>query len=304
MSLVVVGSVAYDSVETPLGHRDDVLGGSGTFFSLAAAAFTRPSLVAVVGTDFRPEDEALLAEKNIDLAGLTRVPGKTFRWGGRYHTDMNGRDTLFTELNVFENFAPELTPEQRRAGFLFLGNIQPTLQASVLEQVDSPRFVAMDTMNLWISTARDELVGVLSRVDAIFINDEEAHQLTGKRTMVLAAREIQAMGPDLVVIKRGEHGALVFNGDDVFYAPAFPLEKVVDPTGAGDTFAGGFVGYLAATADLSAPNVRRAAIIGALMASFCVEGYSVERLRHIDAGAIRDRFRAFSDLTSFDAPAL
>ena len=304
MSLVVVGSVAYDSVETPLGQRDDVLGGSGIFFSLAAAAFTRPSLVAVVGDDFRPEDEALLADKGIDLSGLTRAPGKTFRWGGRYHSDMNGRDTLFTELNVFERFAPQLSPAQRRAGFLFLGNIQPALQANVLEQVDSPHFVAMDTMNLWIATARDTLIGVLSRVDALFINDEEAHQLTGKRSMVLAAREIQELGPELVVIKRGEHGAMVFNHEDVFYAPAYPLERVVDPTGAGDTFAGGFVGYLAASGDLSAANVRRAAIIGALMASFCVEGYSVERLRYVDAAAIRERYAAFTELTRFDAPSL
>jgi len=304
MSLVVVGSVAYDSVKTPLGHRDDVLGGSGTFFSLAAAAFTKPHIVAVVGEDFRDEDRALLSDKGIGLDGLTTEAGKTFRWGGSYHDDMNGRDTLFTELNVFEHFAPKLSEANKKAGFLFLGNILPKLQASVLEQVESPRFVAMDTMNLWISTARDELVDVLSRVDALFINDEEAEQLTGKRTMVLAAREIQAMGPELVVIKRGEHGALVFNADDIFYAPAFPLEKVVDPTGAGDTFAGGFVGYLHATADLSPANVRRAAIIGALMASFCVEGYSVERLRHIDADTIRDRYEAFATLTRFDAPAL
>ncbi|TNF26699.1 MAG: sugar kinase [Deltaproteobacteria bacterium] len=304
MSLVVVGSVAYDSVETPLGHRDDVLGGSGTFFSLAAAAFTQPSLVAVVGKDFRPEDEALLADKGVDLAGLTREEGKTFRWGGRYHADMNGRDTLFTELNVFEHFAPQLSESQKNADFLFLGNILPKLQASVLEQVESARFVAMDTMNLWISTAKDELISVLSRMDALFINDEEAEQLTGQRTMVLAARDIQAMGPKLVVIKRGEHGALVFNGDDIFYAPAFPLENVVDPTGAGDTFAGGFVGYLAATDDLSPANVRRAAIIGALMASFCVEGYSVERLRHVDSAAIRARYEAFSNLTRFDSPKL
>ena len=304
MSLVVVGSVAYDSIATPTGRRDDVLGGSGTYFSIAAAAFARPALVAVVGEDFRPEDEALLVAKGIELSGLTRAPGKTFRWGGTYHEDMNSRDTLFTELNVFEHFAPVLSAEQRKASCLFLGNIQPTLQANVLEQVDAPRFVAMDTMNLWITVARDELVRVISRVDAIFVNDAEAQQLTGKRSVVLAAREIQAMGPELVVIKRGEHGALVFNGDDTFYAPAFPLERTVDPTGAGDTFAGGFVGYLAASEDFSVENVRRAAIIGALMASFCVEGYSVERIRHIDAAAIRERFAAFSALTRFDAPKL
>lgn len=302
MSLVVVGSVAYDSVETPHGQREDVLGGSGTFFSLAAASFATPSLVAVVGEDFREKDAKILADKGVDLTGLVRAPGRTFRWGGRYHEDMNGRDTLFTELNVFEHFKPQLSAEQRRASCVFLGNIQPSLQAQVLEQVEAPRLVAADTMNLWISTARDELVDVFSRVDALFINDEEAQQLTGRRTMVLAARDIQAMGPELVVIKRGEHGALMFNDDDIFYVPAFPLERVVDPTGAGDTFAGGFIGYLSESGDLSPANVRRAAVIGSLMASFCVEGYSVERLRRVDTETIRERYQAFVALTRFDAP--
>jgi sugar/nucleoside kinase (ribokinase family) len=299
MSLVVVGSVAYDSIETPLGSREDMLGGSGTFFSIAASSFTKTSIVAVIGEDFRKEDYDLLEGHGVDLSGLIRAPGKTFRWGGRYHEDMNGRDTLFTELNVFETFQPVLSPAQRDASFVFLGNILPKLQDHVLEQVKSPRFVAADTMNLWISTAKDDLCEVLRRVDALFVNDEEARQLTGKRSVVLAAKEIQAMGPSMVIIKRGEHGAVVFNEDDIFFAPAFPLERVVDPTGAGDTFAGAFVGYLEATGDLSAENVRKAAIVGSLMASFCVEGYGVERLRRIDRVAIRERFQAFSELTRF-----
>lgn len=298
-NLVIVGSVAYDSIETPLGRRDDMLGGSGTFFSIAASSFTKPSIVAVVGEDFRADDLALLEEHGVDLSGLVRAPGRTFRWGGRYHEDMNGRDTLFTELNVFETFAPELSQSQRESGFVFLGNILPKLQDHVLDQVKSPRFVAADTMNLWISTAKDDLVNVLRRVDALFVNDEEARQLTGKRSIVLAAKEIQALGPHMVIIKRGEHGAVVFNEDDIFYAPAFPLEKVVDPTGAGDTFAGAFVGYLEATGDLSSDNVRKAAIVGSLMASFCVEGYGVERLRRIARPAIRERYQAFTELTRF-----
>jgi sugar/nucleoside kinase (ribokinase family) len=304
MSIVVIGSVAYDSIATPMGARDDMLGGSGTFFSLAAARFTRPSVVAVIGEDFRADDLALLEEQGVDLAGIERAAGRTFRWGGRYHEDMNGRDTLFTELNVFESFEPKLSAAQRESGFVFLGNIQPRLQASVLEQVRAPRFVAADTMNLWINIAREGLLDVLRRVDALFINDEEARELTGKRSIVLAAREIQAMGPAMVVIKRGEHGAMVFNDGDIFYAPAYPLERVVDPTGAGDTFAGGFVGYLEATGDLSAANVRRAAVVGSILASFCVEGYGVERLKGVDRTAIRARYDAFAQLTHFEPLAL
>ncbi len=299
MSLVVVGSVAYDNIETPLGARDDLLGGSGTYFALAASVFTRPAVVAVIGEDFADHDLALLREHGIDLTGLERSSGKTFRWGGRYHEDMNTRDTLFTALNVFESFQPKLSVEQRQATFLFLGNIQPRLQDHVLEQVTSPRFVAADTMNLWINTAKPELCNVLRRVDALFVNDEEARQLTGKRSMVLAAKEIQAIGPSLVVIKRGEHGAVVFNENDVFYVPAYPLEKVVDPTGAGDTFAGAFVGYLEATNDLTPGNVRKAAVVGSILASFCVEGYGVERLRHIDRASVRERYQAFADMTNF-----
>lgn len=304
MSIVVIGSVAYDSIATPMGGRDDMLGGSGTFFSLAAARFTSPSVVAVIGEDFREDDLTLLKEQGVDIGGLERAPGRTFRWGGRYHDDMNGRDTLFTELNVFETFEPKLSNAQRESGFVFLGNIQPRLQDSVLEQVKAPRFVAADTMNLWINIARDGLLNVLRRVDALFINDEEARELTGKRSIVLAAREIQALGPAMVVIKRGEHGAMVFNENDIFFAPAYPLERVVDPTGAGDTFAGGFVGFLESTGDLSPANVRRAAVVGSIMASFCVEGYGVDRLKRVDRVAIRERYEAFAQLTRFDPLSL
>lgn len=299
--LVVVGSIAYDSVETPFGKRDDVLGGSATYFSIAASHFTKPGLVGVVGEDFRAEDIALLERHGVDLSGLVTAPGKTFRWGGVYSEDMNSRDTLFTELNVFEQFAPDLPQAYREANVLFLGNIQPTLQGQVLEQVTSPGFVAADTMNLWIDIAKSDLVDVLRRVDAIFVNDEEALQLTGQRTVTRAARDLLDMGPRLIVIKRGEHGAILFGSDDIFYVPAYPLEEVHDPTGAGDTFAGGFLGYLAANPDLSPKNLRRAAVVGSLLASYCVEGFSMERLSAVTAQDIRRRYEAFVHLTRFDA---
>ena len=300
MSLLVVGSVAYDSVETPFGRRDDVLGGSATFFSIASSLFTPTAVVAVVGEDFRDEDLALFEAHDVDISGLERAAGPTFRWGGRYHADMNGRDTLFTHLNVFESFEPTLGVAQRNASLLFLANIQPQLQLSVLDQVGAPRFVAADTMNLWIDATPDELRHMLSRVDALFVNDEEALQLTGRRTVVEAARLIQELGPELVVIKRGEHGAIMFNDEDVFYVPAHPLEVVVDPTGAGDSFAGGFMGHLAATGDFSHANMRRAAVVGSLMASFCVEGFSVEHLRTVDQAAVLRRYQSFIALTSFE----
>lgn len=297
--LVVVGSIAYDSVKTPMGERNDLLGGSATYFSMASSVFSSTSMVGVVGEDFRPSDIALLEKHKVDISGLKTAPGQTFRWGGSYHEDMNGRDTLFTELNVFESFSPELSQAQKKAEVLFLGNILPKLQSQVLDQVEKPRFVAIDTMNLWITNAKEDLLQVLSRVDAFFLNDEEARQLTGKRSVVLAARDIQAMGPSLVVIKRGEHGAMVFNEKDCFFAPAYPLERVVDPTGAGDTFAGAFIGYLSCTQDFSNESIRQAAILGSIMASFCVEGYGMERLKRIDRDAIMDRYKAFKALTHF-----
>lgn len=301
MDVLVVGSVAYDSVKTRAGSRDDVLGGSATFFGLSSNRFAPTSLVAVVGDDFREEDRALLESQGVNLTGLEHMAGKTFRWGGEYHADMVGRDTLFTELNVFEAFEPKLTEEQRSASVLFLANIHPALQCSVLDQVKCPHFVAVDTMNFWIDSAKPELLKVIERVDALLLNDEEAAQLTGEPNVSAAAKALMELGPSLVVIKRGEHGALVFHEDDRFYVPGFPLEQVIDPTGAGDTFAGGFIGHLARTEDFQPANVRRAAVVGSLMASYCVEGFSVERLATVNEEDISRRYEAFLDLTQFDA---
>ncbi len=301
MDVLVVGSVAYDSVKTRVGSRDNVLGGSATFFGICANRFTPTSLVAVVGDDFRTEDRALLQSQGVNLDGLETVEGKTFRWGGEYHADMVGRDTLFTELNVFEAFSPKLTETQRSASIVFLANIHPSLQCNVLDQMNCPHFVAVDTMNFWIDSAKPELLKVIERVDALLLNDEEAAQLTGEPNVSAAARALMDLGPSLVVIKRGEHGALVFHEDDRFYVPGFPLDEVVDPTGAGDTFAGGFIGHLAQTEDFQPANVRRAAVVGSLMASYCVEGFSVERLAAVTDEDIRRRYDAFLDLTQFDA---
>ena len=299
MDVLVVGSVAYDSVKTRAGSRSDVLGGSATFFGLSASRFAKTALVAVVGDDFRPEDRALLVGHGVNIDGLETRPGRTFRWGGEYHPDMVGRDTLFTELNVFEAFEPKLTEAQRQASVIFLANIHPSLQSSVLEQAACPHFVAVDTMNFWIEGARDQLLEVIHRVDALLLNDEESAQLTGETNVSVAARALMEMGPSLVVIKRGEHGALMFHEDERFYVPGFPLDEVVDPTGAGDTFAGGFIGYLAKTEDFTPANVRRAAVVGSLMAGYCVEGFSVERLSQVTPADIERRYRAFRELTQF-----
>ncbi len=297
MSLVIVGSVAYDSVETQCGKRDNALGGSATFFSLAASHFLSPELVAVVGEDFAAEDRAILEHHGIGLDGLKVEAGETFRWGGKYHEDMIGRDTLFTALNVFEHFKPELSASQRETDFLFLGNIQPELQLSVLDQVERPKFVAADTMNLWLDIARPALEDVVSKVDGLFLNDEEARQLTGERSVVKAAAAIRARGPRMVVVKRGEHGALTFFDDDMFFTPAFPLEAVVDPTGAGDTFAGGFMGYLAVQPAIDSDTVRRAAVVGSILASFCVEGFSVDHVASLERARIVSRYEEFKALT-------
>ena len=304
MELLVVGSVAYDSVETAAGKRDDMLGGSATHFSLASALFTKPGLVAVIGNDFRDEDVTLLREHGVDLSGLTTANGPTFRWGGRYHEDMNGRDTLFTQLNVFESFEPHLQPEHCEASLVFLANIHPALQQQVLDQVKSPGFVALDTMNLWIDIAKPELTAVLKGVDALFINDEEARQLTGKRSIVHAAAEVQQLGPELVVIKRGEHGAMIFHGDDRFFVPAFPVDNVVDPTGAGDSFAGGFMGYLGQAGDLSHATIRKAAVVGSIVASFCVEDFGTDRVATLSLAEVRRRYSAFEDMIRFDPLSL
>ncbi len=300
MELLVVGSVAYDSVETIAGKREDMLGGSATHFSLASSLFTTPGLVAVIGNDFRESDVTLLREHGVELSGLTTADGPTFRWGGRYHDDMKGRDTLFTQLNVFESFEPHLAPIHRDASLVFLANIHPKLQQQVLDQVKSPGFVALDTMNLWIDIAREDLNRVLSAIDGLFINDEEILQLTGRHSVLRAAHDVQQLGVELVVVKRGEHGALVFHGDDRFFVPAFAVDEVVDPTGAGDSFAGGFMGYLSQADDISNATVRRAAVVGSLIASFCVEDFGTDRVAKLSLNDLRKRYEAFTEMIRFD----
>jgi sugar/nucleoside kinase (ribokinase family) len=298
--LVVVGSVALDSVEANGSVHDDVLGGSGSFFCVAASYFSKPRLVAVVGEDFPKQHLEFLAARGIDLGGLEKKPGKTFRWKGRYSADLASRTTLDTQLNVFADFKPKLPQDWRDGEFLFLGNIHPALQLDVLEQVKKPRMVAMDTMNFWIEGEPHALAKVLERVDLVVLNDEEARQLSREHNLPRAARAIRAMGPKTIIIKRGDSGALLFHEHGVFAAPAYPLERVVDPTGAGDTFAGGFMGYLARVRDLGPQATRRAMFYGSVMASFCVEDYSLDRLRNLSDGEVEGRYRAFRDLTHFE----
>lgn len=301
MSVLAVGSMALDSVETPFGVREDVLGGSASFFSTAASFFTKVHLVAVVGEDFPEEHVAFFRSRGLDLTGLTRAPGKTFRWKGKYGYDLNEAHTLDTQLNVFGAFSPELPISLRRPDLLFLGNIHPDLQLRVLEQVQSrPRLVAMDTMNFWITGTRDRLLEAISRVDLLFINDAEIRQLSGEHNVVKAARSVLRMGPTRVAVKRGEYGALLFDRDRVFAAPAFPLEDVFDPTGAGDSFAGGFMGHLARNGGDGPAALRQACIAGSTMASFCVERFSLDRFRDLTQAEIEDRLSAFKLLTSFD----
>ncbi|AKU90889.1 PfkB family carbohydrate kinase [Vulgatibacter incomptus] len=301
MSMLVVGSVALDSLETPFGVREDVPGGSATFFSTAASFFGPVQLVGVVGEDFPAEHVSFLQERGVDLEGLVRAPGRTFRWKGRYGFDLNEAQTLDTQLNVFGEFRPELPARFRRPDFLFLGNIHPELQGRVLDQVEArPRLVAMDTMNFWISGQREKLLEVLARVDLLFINDAEVRQLAGEHNVVKAARKILAMGPSRVVVKRGEYGAVLFEGDRIFAAPAWPLEEVFDPTGAGDSFAGGFMGYLAnGSGDVDHESLRQACVAGSTLASFCVERFSLDRFRELSREEIRHRLEAFGSLTRF-----
>jgi sugar/nucleoside kinase (ribokinase family) len=299
MSLLVVGSIALDDIEAPAGSVKSVLGGAASYFSVASSYFVRTQVVGVTGDDFPPEHLEFLVSRGVDLAGVTRAPGRTFRWGGRYHSSLNQRDTLFTELGVFERFDPVLPPEYLDSEWVFLANIHPALQRGVLEQTRAPRFSAMDTMNFWIEGSRAELEKTLSRVAGLVINDEEACQLTGSSNLVRAADAIRALGPTTVIVKRGEHGALLFDEDGVFAAPAFPLREVQDPTGAGDSFAGGFMGALAAGGSLSADAMRRAVIYGSVLASFCVERFSLDRFRTLTRDEIDDRFEQFRRLTRF-----
>jgi sugar/nucleoside kinase (ribokinase family) len=303
MSLLCVGSVAFDAIETPFGHTERIVGGAGSYISLAASYFTQEvQLVSVVGDDFPTTFIELLNSKGVDTQGLQVIQGqKSFFWKGRYHNDLNTRDTLVTELNVLADFDPRLPASYQRPDFLMLGNLAPAVQMKVIRQIPvRPRLVALDTMNFWMDTAMEELNEVIAKVDVLMINDEEARQFTRQHSLVKAARTILAQGLRYLVIKKGEHGALLFHGNEVFFAPALPLEDVFDPTGAGDSFAGGFMGYLASTRDIGFENLKRAVIYGSAMASFCVERFGTERLAHIAPQELDLRIRAFVDLVSFD----
>lgn len=299
MSILVVGSVAFDSIETPFGQVEEALGGSATYFSTSASFFTDVSLVAVVGEDFPDEHRRMLAERNIDLAGLQTSPGETFRWKGRYGFDLNEAHTLETRLNVFENFSPQLPDNYKDAEYVFLANIDPELQLDVLSQVRSPKLVACDTMNFWIDGKREQLIKTLAYVDVLIINEGEVRQLAEEPNLQKAARTILAMGPKTLVIKRGEYGVIMYSEHTVFSAPAVPLEEVFDPTGAGDTFAGGFFGFLASTRNLSDANMRQAVVFGSVMASFTVESFSLDRLKALDYSEIKDRYAEVKLLTDF-----
>jgi sugar/nucleoside kinase (ribokinase family) len=299
-SLLVVGSVALDSLETPFGRREDVLGGSASYFSTCASFFEAPRVVAVVGEDFPEEHVRFLASRGIDLAGLVRRPGRTFRWKGRYEFDLNTAHTLDTQLNVFASFQPELPAHYRDSQYVFLGNIDPDLQRAVLDQVKGPRFVGCDTMNYWITSKRESLLRTLKRVDMLFVNDAEARQLAGEHNVVKAAKKILSFGPRAVVVKRGEYGSLFFSGEEVFAASAVPLASVFDPTGAGDSFAGGFMGYLARSGREDHATMRRAIVLGSVLASFTVEQFSLDRLRTLTPEEIRARYAEARTLAHFD----
>ncbi len=302
MSLLVVGSVAFDSVETPFGNVNDALGGSAVYISAAASYFTAPvRLVAVVGGDFPTYHMQFLEDRRVDLDGLQVVrEGKTFRWGGRYHYDLNTRDSLYTDLNVFEQFNPIIPNGFKRSAYVCLGNIDPVLQRQVLDRLSKPRLVVGDTMNYWIENKPKELAETLRVMDVLVVNDSEARLLAQEPNLVRAAKRIIGMGPRIVIIKKGEHGALLVTEDTIFSAPAYPLENIHDPTGAGDAFAGGFVGWLARTDDLSPDNLKRAVIYGSTLASFCVEKFSVDGLRDLTYFQIQDRYRSFMQISRFD----
>ncbi len=303
MSLVTVGSVAFDAIETPFGKTDKIIGGAGTFIALSSSFYAKDQkIVSVVGDDFPQSMLDVLAAKGIDLSGLQVKKGeKTFFWSGRYHNDMNSRDTLVTELNVLEHFDPIIPASYQGAEYLMLGNLSPQVQRTVIERLEKrPKLIAMDTMNFWMDLAMDELKKTLALVDVLIINDEEARQLSGEYSLKKASKVIRAMGPTYLIIKKGEHGALLFHGDNIFFAPALPLEDVFDPTGAGDTFAGGFIGYLAATDDISFTNMKRAIIAGSALASFCVEKFGTERLLEISHKDIEERIEEFISLANFD----
>lgn len=301
--LVIVGTVAYDAIETPFGKTDKILGGAGTYIGLSASNFDVDSaIVSIVGGDFEQKYLDLLSSKNIDISGIEIVKeGKTFFWSGKYHNDMNSRDTLITELNTLEDFNPIVPENYKDAEVVMLGNLHPLVQSSVLDQMTTkPKLVILDTMNFWMDIALEDLKNVIKRIDVITINDEEARQLTGEYSLVVAAQKIHEMGPKYVVIKKGEHGALLFHNDQMFYAPALPLAEVFDPTGAGDTFAGGFAGYLAKTGDVSFENMKNAVIYGSALASFCVEKFGTERMENLSHSEVQKRLMQFKHLTQFE----
>lgn len=301
--LLIVGTVAFDAIETPFGKTDKILGGAATFIGLSASHFNvQSAIVSVVGDDFPQEYLDLLSNRAIDITGLEVVPGgKTFFWSGKYHNDLNSRDTLITELNVLADFNPKVPTNFTDSDVVMLGNLHPLVQSSVLDQLTSkPKLVVLDTMNFWMDCALPELLDVIKRVDVITINDEEARQLSGEYSLVKAAAKIHQMGPQYVVIKKGEHGALLFHNEQVFFAPALPLEEVFDPTGAGDTFAGGFSGYIAQSESITFENMKRAIIHGSNLASFCVEQFGTERMQTLTPVEVQNRLKQFKSLTQFD----
>ncbi len=300
MSVLVVGSVALDAVETPFGKADDVIGGSAVFFAAAACAFGPVQVVGVVGDDYPLDDLAFLREKGVDFSGVETAHGESFRWAGVYSYDLNSRETLETRLGVFADFSPKIPEPFRQARVVFLGNIDPELQLDVLEQVQDPKLVACDTMNYWIEGSRESLLRLLERVDLLMVNDAEVRQLANDPNLIKAARWVLERGPRIVVVKKGEHGAILFSEDSIFFAPGYPLEQVFDPTGAGDAFAGGFLGYLAGASSLDGPELRRAVIYGSVMGSFAVEAFSVDRFRSLDSNEVADRVREFREMTAFE----
>jgi len=303
MSLLVVGTVAFDTIETPFGKEEMVIGGSGQYIGYAASYFTKDiNIVSIIGDDYSDQELEDMKGRGMDLSGVKVVKGgKSFFWAGKYHDDMNGRDTLVTDLNVLADFDPILPESYKSADYVMLGNLTPDIQISVLDQLTTkPKLVMLDTMNFWMDVALDKLKEVLTRIDVLTINDEEARQLSGEYALITAAEKIQQMGPKYLIIKKGEHGAMLFHGNDVFFAPALPLHRVKDPTGAGDSFAGGFMGYMAKTGDVSFENMKRGIVHGSAMASFCVEDFSNWNIKKLDQDAIDMRIRRFYNLTRFE----
>ena len=303
MKLLAVGTVAYDAIETPFGKTDKILGGAATYIGLAAAKLgAEVNIVSVIGGDFKSDYIEVFHKNSIGIEGVKKIEdGKTFFWSGKYHIDMNNRDTLITELNVLENFEPQIPDSQKNSEIVMLGNLHPAIQLSVLAQMSvKPKLVILDTMDFWMNTAWDSLLQIIYKVDVITINDAEARQLSGEYSLVKAAKKIQTMGPKVVIIKKGEHGALLFSENKVFFAPALPLEDVFDPTGAGDTFAGGFAGYLTQTADLSYDNMKKAIIVGSALASFTVEKFGTDKLQNLSSTEFENRLTEFKNLTDYN----